>query len=60
MIASLCYADDIILLATLKAELLEMVDHLDRVSCKYSLQISIDKTKVLASDSIVCHIKDKR
>ena len=34
MIMNLCYTDDIILLATLQAELHELVDHLDRVSCK--------------------------
>ena len=33
------YADNIILLATSEAELQEMVDRLDRVSCKYSLLI---------------------
>jgi len=50
------YADDIILLATSEAELQELVDHLDRVSRKYSLLINVDKTKVMASDGIVCHI----
>ena len=50
------YADDIILLATLKAELQELVDRLDRVSRKYSLLINVDKTKVMASDSRVCRI----
>ena len=40
------------------SELQELVDRLDRVSRKYSLLISVDKTKtkVMASDSIVCHI----
>ena len=37
MITNLRYADDIILLATVEAELQEMVDRLDRVSHKYSL-----------------------
>ena len=46
MITSLRYADDIMLLATFKAELLELVDRLDRVSRRYSLLINIDKTKV--------------
>jgi len=32
------------------------VDHLDRVSRRYSLLISIDKTKVIASNSIACRI----
>ena len=39
-------------LATSEAELQELVDHLDRVSCKYSLLINVDKTKVMASDGI--------
>jgi len=40
---NLRYADDIILLPTSEAELQEPVDHLDRVSRKYSL-INVDKT----------------
>jgi len=56
MITNLRYADDIILLATLEAELQELVDRLDWVSRKYSLLINVDKTKVMASDSIACHI----
>ena len=58
MITNLRYADDIILLATSEAELQELVDRLDRVSHKYSpvLLINIDKTRVMASDSIACHI----
>jgi len=47
------YADDIILLATSKAELQELVD---QVSRKYSLLINVDNTKIMASDSIVCRI----
>jgi len=56
MITNLCYADDIILLATSEAELQELVDRLDRVSRRYSLLINIDKTKVTASDSTSCRI----
>ena len=58
MIMNLRYADDIILLATSEAELQELVDRLDRVSHKYSLVllINVDKTRVMASDSIACHI----
>jgi len=52
MITNLRYADDIILLATLEAELQELLDRLDRVSRIYSLLINIDKTKVMASDGI--------
>jgi len=52
MIVNLCYANDIILLATSEAELQELVDRLNRVSRKYSLHISVDKTKVMASDGI--------
>jgi len=37
MVTNLRYADDIILLATSEAELQELVDRLDRVSCKCSL-----------------------
>jgi len=56
MITNLRYADDIILLATSEAELLELLDRLDRVSCKYSRLINVDKTKVMASDGIACRI----
>ena len=56
MITNLRYADDIILLATSEAELQELVDRLDRVSCKYSLLINIAKTNVMASDGIPCRI----
>ena len=52
MITNLCYADDIILLATSEAELQKLVDRLDRVSCRYSLLININKIKVMASDGI--------
>ena len=52
MITNLRYADDIILLDTSEAELQELVDRLDRVSHKYSLLINVDKTKVMASDTI--------
>ena len=45
------YADDIILLATLVAELQELLDCLDRVSRKYSLLINVEKTEVMASDA---------
>jgi len=50
MITNLCYADDIILLATSEAELQELADRLDRVSCRYGLLVHIDKTKIMASD----------
>jgi len=56
MITNFRYADDIILLAISEAELQELVDCLDRVSRKYSLLISVDKTKVMASDSIACRV----
>jgi len=56
MVTNLCYADNIILLATSKAELQELVDSLDRVSRKYSLLTNVDKTKVMASDGIACRI----
>ena len=56
IITNLRYADGIILLATSEAELHELVDRLDRVSRKYSLLINVDKTKVMASDSIACRI----
>jgi len=59
MITNLRYADDIILLATLEAELQELVDRIDRVSRKYSLLINVDKTKVTASDGIACRILDQ-
>jgi len=52
VITNLCYADDIVLLATSEAELQQLVDCLDWVSHKYSLLIIIDKTKVMASDGI--------
>jgi len=56
MITNLHYADDIILLATSEAELQELVDRLDRVSRRYRLLINTDKTRVIASDGIGCHI----
>jgi len=49
-------ADDIILLATSESELQEMVYCLDRVSHKHSLLINVDKTRVMASNGIVCRI----
>ena len=55
MITNFRCADDIILLATSEAEL-QLVDRLDRVSRKYSLHINVDKTKVMASNSIACRI----
>ena len=42
--------------ATSEAELQELVDRLYRFSCKYSLLINVDKTKVMASDGIACRI----
>jgi len=56
IITNLRFADDIILLATSEAELQELVDCIDQISHKYSLLINIDKTKVMASDDITCHI----
>jgi len=56
MITNLRYTDDIILLATSEAELQELVDCLHGVSGTYSLCINVDKTKVMASDGIVCRI----
>jgi len=53
---NLCYADDIIPLATLQAELQELVDRLDRVSHNYNILINVGKTKVMASDGIACRI----
>jgi len=46
----------ILVTTTSEAELQELVDRLDRVSRKYSLLINVDKTKLMASDSIVCRI----
>jgi len=56
IVTNLRYLDDIILLAISEAELQQLVDHLDRISRKYSLLINIDMTKVMASDGIVCCI----
>jgi len=56
IITNLRYADDIILLATLEAELQEFVYRVDRVSRKCSLLINVYKTKVLVSDGIACCI----
>jgi len=53
---NLRYADDVILLATAEAELQELVYCLDQVSHKHSLLINVNKTKVMASDSIACCI----
>jgi len=46
----------IILLATLEVELQELVDRLDRDSCKYNLLINVDTTKVMAIEDIACRI----
>ena len=56
MVTNICYADDIILLATFEAELQQLVDRLDWVSCKYSLLTNVNKTKVMASDGKACRI----
>ena len=40
----------------MEAELQELVDCLDPVSRKYSILMNVDKTKVMASDGIACHI----
>jgi len=56
VVTNLCYADDVILLATSEEELLELVDRLDRVSREHSLLINVDKTKAMASDGIACRI----
>jgi len=56
MITNLCYADDIIMLATSEAELQELEDCLDRVSRKYNILMNVNKTKVMASDIITYHI----
>jgi len=56
IVTNLRYIDDIILLATLEAELQKLVDCLDQVSHKYSLLINVDNTNVMASDSIACRI----
>jgi len=54
MVSNICYADDIVLFTTSEAEQQELVDHLDRVSRKCSLLVKIDRTKVMARDSIAC------
>jgi len=56
IVTNLCYAEDIILLATSETELQKLVSHLDWVSRKYRLLINVDKTKVMASNSIACRI----
>ena len=60
MITNLRYADDIIVLATSEAELHAGVGGSPRptewVSCKYSLLINVNNTKVMASDGIACCI----
>jgi len=42
------------LLASSDAKLQYLVDHLNRVSCKYSLLINVDNMKVMASGGIAC------
>ena len=56
MITNLRHADDIILLATSEPELQELVDRLDQISREYILLINVDKTRVMASNGIVCRI----
>ena len=60
MVTNLRCADDILLLSTSEAELHELVNRLDRVSRKYSLLINVDKTKVMASDGIACHVQNEQ
>jgi len=60
MVTNLRYADDVILLATLEAELQESVDRPTPRPTQPQIQPTplhnVDKTKVMASDGLACRI----
>jgi len=55
-VTNLRYTYDMILLASSEAQLQELVDRLDSDGRRYSPLTNIDKTKVLATGTITCHI----
>ena len=46
----MCFADDIDGLAGEEAELAKLVEHLDKASTAYSMEISVEKTKLMTNN----------
>ena len=50
-ITNLCFADDISGLAGEEEELAKLVEHLDKASTAYSMEISAEKTKLMTNNT---------
>ena len=50
-ITNLCFADDIDGLAGEEAELAKLAEHLNKASTAYGMDISADKTKLMANNT---------
>ena len=50
-ITNLCFADDIESLAGEEAELAKLAEHLNKASTAYGMDISADKTKLMANNT---------
>ena len=50
-ITNLCFADDIDCLAGEEEELAKLVEHLDKASTAYGMEISAEKTKLMTNIS---------
>ena len=50
-ITNLCFADDIDCLTGEEEELAKLVEHLDKASTAYSMQISAKKTKLMTNNT---------
>ena len=50
-ITNLCFADDIDVLAGEEEELADLVQHLDKASTAYSIEISAEKTKLMTNNT---------
>ena len=50
-IINLCFADDIDGLAAEEEELANLVEHLDKASTAYGMEVSAEKTKLMANNT---------
>ena len=50
-ITNLCFADDIDCLTGEEEELAKLVEHLDKASTAYGMEISAEKTKLMANNT---------
>ena len=50
-VTNLCFADDIDGLAGVKEELANLVEHLDKASAAYGMEISAKKTKLMTNNT---------